>query len=345
MTDPIRASLERQGFLVLDGGLATELEALGCDLNDPLWSARALLGDREAVRSAHRRFLEAGADCIATATYQATFEGFGARGHDARETVRLLCAAVEVAVSAARRLLGRPVDAGRSYPAACRRQRRTLRCLPRRWVGVPGRLRALRSRTLRLPRPALGGSRRDGGRTSWRARPPPRWRRRRPTAVSRPSLTGRPGSASSAAMAPTSADGTPLEAAVSLCDEETPRRLHGRQLRRSGLRLLPHSGGARGDREACPRLPQLRGSVGRRGEALDRPGDPHGLGPERHGVAQRGSRRRRRLLPRGTGGDRRHPRHPVTSLTIPQGRLRPKTNAPRPRCISEQRFLAFFPLR
>ncbi|WP_419934789.1 homocysteine S-methyltransferase [Candidatus Palauibacter sp.] len=100
MTDPIRASLERQGFLVLDGGLATELEALGCDLNDPLWSARALLGDRAAVGAAHRRFLEAGADCIATATYQATFEGFGARGLDARETVRLLRAAVEVTVSA-----------------------------------------------------------------------------------------------------------------------------------------------------------------------------------------------------------------------------------------------------
>ena len=100
MTDPIRACLESQGFLVLDGGLATELEALGCDLNDPLWSARALLGDREAVRSAHRRFLEAGADCIATATYQATFEGFAARGLDARETARLLRAAVEVAVSA-----------------------------------------------------------------------------------------------------------------------------------------------------------------------------------------------------------------------------------------------------
>ncbi|WP_420633697.1 homocysteine S-methyltransferase [Candidatus Palauibacter sp.] len=100
MTDPIRASLERQGFLVLDGGLATELEALGCDLNDPLWSARALLGDREEVRTAHRRFLEAGADCIATATYQATFEGFGACGLDARETARLLRDAVEVAVSA-----------------------------------------------------------------------------------------------------------------------------------------------------------------------------------------------------------------------------------------------------
>ncbi|WP_419858121.1 homocysteine S-methyltransferase [Candidatus Palauibacter irciniicola] len=80
MTDPIRDFIEREGFLVLDGGLATELEALGCDLDDPLWSARALIDDPETIRTAHRRFLEAGADCIATATYQATFEGFAARG-------------------------------------------------------------------------------------------------------------------------------------------------------------------------------------------------------------------------------------------------------------------------
>lgn len=100
MTDPIRAFLERDGFLVLDGGLATELERLGCDLNDPLWSARALLGDAEVIRTAHRRFLEAGADCIATATYQATFEGFAARGLDSADTARLLERAIEIAVSA-----------------------------------------------------------------------------------------------------------------------------------------------------------------------------------------------------------------------------------------------------
>lgn len=100
MTDPIRDFIERRGFLVLDGGLATELEALGCDLDDPLWSARVLIDEPETVRTAHRRFLEAGADCIATATYQATFEGFRARGLDASDTVRLLERAVRLAVSA-----------------------------------------------------------------------------------------------------------------------------------------------------------------------------------------------------------------------------------------------------
>ena len=106
MNDPIRGFLERAGFLVLDGGLATELEGLGCDLDDPLWSARALIEEPEAIRAAHRRFLEAGADCIATATYQATFEGFAARGLDAAATARLLRASVDLAISAREDFLG-----------------------------------------------------------------------------------------------------------------------------------------------------------------------------------------------------------------------------------------------
>ena len=112
MIDPIRDFIEREGFLVLDGGLATELEALGCDLDDPLWSARALIDDPEAIRAAHRRYLEAGADCIATATYQATFEGFAARGLDAAATRRILRDSVEVALSARADFLG-----GRGAPA------------------------------------------------------------------------------------------------------------------------------------------------------------------------------------------------------------------------------------
>lgn len=78
--NPILAFLEHQGFMMLDGGLATTLEAHGCDLDDPLWSARALLESPGIIKDVHRAFLDAGADCIATASYQATIEGFVARG-------------------------------------------------------------------------------------------------------------------------------------------------------------------------------------------------------------------------------------------------------------------------
>ncbi len=89
-----------RGLLLLDGGLASELERAGHDLNDPLWSARVLLEDPGAVEAVHRAFLEAGADCITTATYQATFQGLSARGLTVDETERLLLGAVELAVRA-----------------------------------------------------------------------------------------------------------------------------------------------------------------------------------------------------------------------------------------------------
>jgi homocysteine S-methyltransferase len=78
--NPFATFLDGQGVVVLDGGLATTLESFGFDLDDPLWSARVLLEAPDAVRRAHDAFLRAGADCIATVTYQATHAGLAARG-------------------------------------------------------------------------------------------------------------------------------------------------------------------------------------------------------------------------------------------------------------------------
>ncbi|XP_067228704.1 homocysteine S-methyltransferase YbgG isoform X1 [Chanodichthys erythropterus] len=62
---------------ILDGGLATELEASGFQLQgDPLWSARLLHTNPQAVKDVHYRFLQSGSDVITTATYQASIEGF-----------------------------------------------------------------------------------------------------------------------------------------------------------------------------------------------------------------------------------------------------------------------------
>lgn len=38
------------GYAVIDGGLATELESHGADLNDPLWSAKCLLSSPHLIR-------------------------------------------------------------------------------------------------------------------------------------------------------------------------------------------------------------------------------------------------------------------------------------------------------
>ena len=86
--------------MVLDGGLATTLEARGFDLDDPLWSARVLLDSPEAIRRVHLDFLEAGADCIVTSSYQATVEGFRRRGRSESEAENLLRRSVELGLEA-----------------------------------------------------------------------------------------------------------------------------------------------------------------------------------------------------------------------------------------------------
>lgn len=96
-TSPLTSFLATQGVVVLDGGLATALEVRGHDLDDPLWSARVLLDDPEEVRAVHAAYLRAGADCIATATYQATFGGLVARGLDDVGAERILRVGVELA--------------------------------------------------------------------------------------------------------------------------------------------------------------------------------------------------------------------------------------------------------
>jgi homocysteine S-methyltransferase len=65
-----------QGFCILDGGLATELEARGADLSGDLWSAKLLLRAPELVLATHKAFYEAGADIATSCSYQASYEAF-----------------------------------------------------------------------------------------------------------------------------------------------------------------------------------------------------------------------------------------------------------------------------
>lgn len=92
--------LKQQRAVILDGAFATELERKGFDLNDPLWSAKILISNPEAITAVHRDYLEAGADCIITASYQATFEGFMDRGCNKEEAAELIRSSVLLAKQA-----------------------------------------------------------------------------------------------------------------------------------------------------------------------------------------------------------------------------------------------------
>jgi len=95
--NPVSAGLEKQGFMVLDGAMATELERHGADLDDPLWSARCLIESPELIRRVHRDYLQAGADVVTSATYQASAAGFQSRGVDRETAIKLMRSGIELA--------------------------------------------------------------------------------------------------------------------------------------------------------------------------------------------------------------------------------------------------------
>ncbi|KAF3796071.1 Homocysteine S-methyltransferase 2 [Nymphaea thermarum] len=88
------------GCAVIDGGLATELERHGADLNDPLWSAKCLISSPHLIRQVHLDYLEAGADVLITASYQATIQGFESKGLSKVEAEALLEKSVQIACEA-----------------------------------------------------------------------------------------------------------------------------------------------------------------------------------------------------------------------------------------------------
>ncbi|NUS16488.1 MAG: homocysteine S-methyltransferase [Streptomyces sp.] len=91
--------------LLLDGGLSNQLADQGCDLSDPLWTARLLADDPGQILAAHTAYVRAGADVLITSGYQASYEGFARRGIGRAEASALLRRSVTLARRAA---AGRP---------------------------------------------------------------------------------------------------------------------------------------------------------------------------------------------------------------------------------------------
>ncbi|MFV9504252.1 MAG: homocysteine S-methyltransferase [Oscillochloridaceae bacterium umkhey_bin13] len=98
--NPIATRLRHHDPLILDGALATELERRGCDLHDPLWSAKVLIEQPQLIQAVHHDYFAAGADVAITASYQASFAGFAQRGLDHRAAAALMARSVELAATA-----------------------------------------------------------------------------------------------------------------------------------------------------------------------------------------------------------------------------------------------------
>lgn len=96
----IEEILKHQRIAIIDGAMATELEARGCDLNDDLWSARVLLEQPELIRAVHLDYFNNGADIAITASYQATVDGFAKRGLSREQALDLIRKSVQLAQEA-----------------------------------------------------------------------------------------------------------------------------------------------------------------------------------------------------------------------------------------------------
>lgn len=97
--NPIETILNNQKVLIIDGAFGTELERKGYDINDALWSAKFLMDKPEAIAAVHLDYLNAGSDCITTASYQASFEGFMKRGTSEQEAKTLIQSSITIARS------------------------------------------------------------------------------------------------------------------------------------------------------------------------------------------------------------------------------------------------------
>ncbi|MBP1678172.1 MAG: calE2 [Bacteroidetes bacterium] len=107
-TGPLTELLSRRPALVLDGAMGTELQRRGVDTGLPLWSARALASNPEAVLRIHREYAAAGADILTATTFRTTPRTFRRAGASDRSDA-LTALAVALARKAADETLGRTV--------------------------------------------------------------------------------------------------------------------------------------------------------------------------------------------------------------------------------------------
>ncbi|MEL7118368.1 MAG: homocysteine S-methyltransferase [Bacteroidota bacterium] len=90
---------------LLDGGLSNVLESIGCDLNHKLWTAHLLEENPNAIIQAHLDYLKAGAQCITTSSYQASFLGLTSLGYSKDKAEKLIVKSIELAEIAIKKAL------------------------------------------------------------------------------------------------------------------------------------------------------------------------------------------------------------------------------------------------
>ena len=101
--DKLTKLLNKEKFVIVDGAMATELEARGCNINDELWSAKILSENPALIEQVHYDYFASGADIGISASYQASIPGFMNKGFTKREGEKLIMDSMEILLNAVKR--------------------------------------------------------------------------------------------------------------------------------------------------------------------------------------------------------------------------------------------------
>jgi len=96
-TSNLQKLLEQDAPIILDGGLGSELAERGYEISTPLWSAELLISNPQAIIDTHRAYLDVGARCITSASYQASVAGFAALGVSQQQAQALIVKSIDLA--------------------------------------------------------------------------------------------------------------------------------------------------------------------------------------------------------------------------------------------------------
>lgn len=90
--------LKTQNTIILDGALGTLMQEKGYNVSDSLWSARFLDENPNVIANIHKEYLQSGADCIITSSYQASIEGFLEKGFKKEKAIELIKLSIKIAI-------------------------------------------------------------------------------------------------------------------------------------------------------------------------------------------------------------------------------------------------------
>ena len=86
MTQTLQQRLDAGDVLLIDGGMGTELERRGVEMDGEAWAGTAMTTRPDVIKQIHRDFIEAGADLVIANTYAASPHVMKHAGYDEAAT-------------------------------------------------------------------------------------------------------------------------------------------------------------------------------------------------------------------------------------------------------------------